>query len=151
MLNINTIKEKSWIIILFAIFIFSFLLDMYVLTRYNLSYGMDGPFYDLQVLNIIQNGFPSSNDPPLAYYMLTPFVIVTGNSFIGIKIGMSIIGSLMAFPAFFLTQMFSKKLNTESKIPALLSAFLITINTFSRVRVRGDIDITLSSRLDTSI
>ncbi len=130
MFNSNIIKEKSWIIILFAIFIFSFLLDMYVLTRYNLSYGMDGPFYDLQVLNILQNGVTASNDPPLAYYMLTPFVMISGNSFLGIKIGMSLIGSLMAFPAFFLTEIFSKKMNMESKVPALLSAFLITINTF---------------------
>lgn len=130
MLNKNIIKEKAWIILLFGIFIFSFLLDMYVLTRYNLSYGMDGPFYDLQVLNIIQTGLPASNDPPLAYYMLTPFVMLSGNSFLGIKIGMSLIGSLMAFPAFFLTKMFSKKLDIESNIPALLSAFLVTVNTF---------------------
>ena len=126
----KTIKENSWIIILFAIFLFSFLLDMYVLTRYNLSYGMDGPFYDLQILNIIQTGFPASNDPPLVYYILTPFVLISGNSFLGIKIGMSLIGSLMVFPAFLLTEMFSEKQNIESKIPALLSAFLITVNTF---------------------
>ena len=124
------IKEKLWVIILFSIFIFSFLLDMYVLTRYNLSYGMDGPFYNLQVLDILKTGFPASNDPPLVYYILTPFVLVSGNSFLGIKIGMALIGSLMAFPAFLLTEMFSKKLNIESKIPALLSAFLITVNTF---------------------
>lgn len=129
--NINKIiKEKSWFLLLFTVFIFSFLLDMYVLTHYNLSYGRDGPFYDLQVLNILKTGFTSSNDPPLAYYMLTPFVMITGNSFLGIKIGMSLIGSLMAFPAFFLTEIFSKKLNVESKVPALLSAFLITVNPF---------------------
>lgn len=126
----KTLKEKSWIIILFAIFLFSFILDMYVLTRYNISYGRDGPFYDLQVLNILKTGFTVSNDPPLAYYMLTPFVILTGNSFLGIKIGMALIGSLMAFPAFFLTETFSKKISMESKVPALLSAFLITVNTF---------------------
>lgn len=130
MFNSKVIKEKSWVIILFTIFIFSFLLDMYVLTRYNLSYGRDGPFYDLQVLNILQTGFTASNDPPLAYYMLTPFVMITGDSFLGIKIGMSLIGSLMVFPAFFLTKIFSEKLNMESKIPALLSAFLMTVNTF---------------------
>ncbi|MGF7117515.1 glycosyltransferase family 39 protein [Methanobacterium oryzae] len=126
----KTIKEKSWIIMLFAIFIFSFILDMYILTRYNLSYGRDGPFYDLQVLSIIQTGFPASNDPPLVYYMLTPFVMLTENSFLGIKIGMALIGSLMAFPAYFLTEMFSKKMKSESRVPALLAAFLITVNPF---------------------
>jgi hypothetical protein len=98
---------------------------MYLLTRYNLSYGRDGPFYDLQVLNIIQTGFPESNDPPLVYYMLTPFVLITGNSFLGIKIAMALIGSLMVFPAFFLTEIFNKN---GSKVPALLSGFLITVN-----------------------
>ncbi|HML04672.1 MAG TPA: glycosyltransferase family 39 protein [Methanobacterium sp.] len=131
MLEMSTkIKQKSWMIILIAIFIFSFILDLYVLTRYNLSYGRDGPFYDLQVLSILQTGFPASNDPPLVYYLLTPFVMLSGNSFIGIKIGMALMGSLMAFPAYFLTEIFSEKLKVESKIPALLSAFLITINPF---------------------
>ena len=122
------IKERSSLIILFCIFLFSFLLDIYILTRYNLSYGMDGPFYDLKVLSIIQTGFPASNDPPLVYYLLTPFVAIIGNSYLGIKIGMSLLGSLMVFPAYYLTEMFSKKLNFETKVPALLSAFLITIN-----------------------
>jgi hypothetical protein len=131
------IKEKSPIIILFLIFIFSLILDIYVLTRYNLSYGLDGPFYDLKVLNILNTGFPTSNDPPLVYYILTPFVAITGNSFLGIKIGMSIIGSLMVFPAYFLTEIFRKKIELETKVPSLLSAFLITIN-ISYFQMIGD-------------
>ena len=122
------LKEKPHLIILFSIFLFSFILDIYLLTRYNLSYGMDGPFYDLKVQSIIQTGFPASNDPPLVYYILTPFVLLTGNSFLGIKIGMALIGSLMAFPAFLLTETFSNKLEVKSKVPALLSAFLVTVN-----------------------
>ena len=122
------IQEKPHLLILFSIFMFSFLLDIYLLTRYNLSYGMDGPFYDLKVQSIIQTGFPASNDPPLVYYILTPFVLLTGNSFLGIKIGMALIGSLMAFPAFLLTETFSNKLEAKSKVPALLSAFLVTVN-----------------------
>lgn len=124
------IKNNSWLIILFAIFIFSVVLDLYVLTRNPLSYGIDGPFYDIHVLNVIKTGFPDSNDPPLVYYLLTPFVLIIGNSFLGIKIGMSLISSLMVFPAFFLTETFSRKTKLTSKIPALLSAFLITFNIY---------------------
>ncbi|MGZ7117839.1 MAG: glycosyltransferase family 39 protein, partial [Methanobacterium sp.] len=87
-------------------------------------------FYDLQILSIIQTGFPASNDPPLVYYLLTPFVLLSESSFIGIKIGMALMGSIMVFPAYFLTEIFIKRLNVESKVPALLSAFLITINPF---------------------
>jgi hypothetical protein len=128
-LNITKIlKENYWLLILLAIFIFSFLLDLYVLTRYSFSYGIDGAFYDIQVRNIIQYGFPMSNDPPLAYYLLTPGVILTGNSFLGIKISMALMGSLLAFPAYFLTECYSRGKNVGSKVPALLSAFMVTVN-----------------------
>lgn len=122
------LKEKYGLLILIAIFIFSFTLDIYVLTRYSLSYGIDGAFYDIQVRNILQHAFPMSNDPPLAYYLLTPFAVLSGNSFLGIKIGMAFMGSLLAFPAYLLTECYTKDRNIGSKIPALLSAFLITVN-----------------------
>lgn len=125
------LKENYYLVILVAIFIFSFALDMFVLTRYSLSYGVDGAFYDIQVRNILQYGFPMSNDPPLAYYLLTPFVVLAGNSFLGVKIGMAFIGSLMAFPAFFITECYVKKkdgIRIGSRIPALLSAFMVTVN-----------------------
>lgn len=125
------LKEKYYLVILIAIFLFSFALDMFVLTRYSLSYGIDGAFYDIQVRNILQHGFPMSNDPPLAYYLLTPFVSLAGNSFLGVKIGMAFIGSLLTFPAFLLTECYAKKKNGKnlgSRIPALLSAFMVTVN-----------------------
>ena len=128
---IKFLKEKYWLVILIAIFLFSFALDIFVLTRYSLSYGIDGAFYDIQIRNILQHGFPMSNNPPLAYYLLTPFVLLTGNSFLGVKIGMAFMGSLLAFPAFFLTEFYGREKNGKiigSKIPALLSAFMVTIN-----------------------
>ncbi len=122
------LKERYWLFILLAIFVFSFVLDLYVLTRYSFSYGIDGAFYDIQVRNVIQYGFPMSNDPPLAYYLLTPWVILTGNSFLGIKIGMALMGSLLAFPAYFLTECYTHGKNVGSRVPALLSAFMVTVN-----------------------
>ena len=128
---IKFLKQRYYLVILVAIFIFSFSLDILVLTRYPLSYGIDGAFYDIQVRNILQYGFPLSNDPPLAYYLLTPFVILSGNSFLGVKIGMALIGSLLTIPAFLLTECYTKQKNggnVGSKIPALLSAFMVTVN-----------------------
>lgn len=124
---INYYKDHRWLLLLIAIFIFSFTLDIFVLTRYSLSYGIDGAFYDIQVRNILQYGFPMSNDPPLAYYLLTPFAVLAGNSFLGVKIGMALMGSLLVFPAFLLTECFNNKVK-GSKIPALLSSFMITVN-----------------------
>ncbi|EKQ51858.1 MAG: hypothetical protein B655_2111 [Methanobacterium sp. Maddingley MBC34] len=125
---IKYLKEHYWLLILIAIFIFSFALDIFVLTRYSLSYGIDGAFYDIQVRNILQHGFPMSNDPPLAYYLLTPFVFLSGNSFLGVKIGMALMGSLLVFPAYLLTECYSREKVGGSKIPALLSAFMVTVN-----------------------
>lgn len=133
----KNIKQNPEVVVLFLIFLFSFILDIYVLTRYNLSYGLDGPYYDLQVLNILNTGVPQSNDPPLVYYMLTPFVMLFGNSFLGIKVGMAFYGSLMVVPTFLLTKLFIKKNNLKSLVPAFLSAFLITINPFY-FRMIGD-------------
>lgn len=134
-LSINDItkflKEKYYFVILIGIFIFSFALDISVLTRYPLSYGIDGAFYDIQVRNILQYGFPMSNDPPLAYYLQTPFVLLFGNSFLGVKIGMALMGSLLAFPTFLLTECYIRKEKGKrigSKIPALLGSFMITVN-----------------------
>lgn len=125
MTHFKQLKEKYWIVVLFAIFIGSFLLDIYLLTRYNLFYGRDGAFYGVQVMSIIKTGLPLLESPPLAYYLFAPFVMITGNAIIGIKIAVSFFGSLMVFPAYYLTEMFNRK---GSKIPSLLSAFLITIN-----------------------
>jgi len=126
----GNVKKNPEVVVLFLIFLLSFILDIYVLTRYNLSYGLDGPYYNLQVLNILNTGVPQSNDPPLVYYMLTPFVMLVGNSFLGIKVGMAFYGSLMVVPAFLLTKLFIKEHDLKSLIPAFLSAFLITLNPF---------------------
>lgn len=123
-------KEKNWIIPLVIILLFSIILEMYVLTIYPISYGIDGPYYDIQVRYILRTGFPLSNDPPLVYYYLVPFVLLIGNSSLGIKIGMSLISSLMVLPAFLLTETFTKRIGVESKVPALLSAFMMTVNLF---------------------
>jgi len=124
------IRKNVWLIGVTSIALFSFILYMISLSRYPISYGPDGPYYDLQVRYILRTGFPESNDAPLIYYYLVPFVILAGDSYLGIKIGMALITSMMAFPVFFLTEMFSKKIGVESKIPSLLSSFLITVNVF---------------------
>ncbi len=125
---IQYLKNNYWLLMLLAIFIFSFVLDVFILTRYSLSYGIDGAFYDIQVRNILQHGFPMSNDPPLAYYLLTPFVLLFGNSFLGVKIGMALMGSLLVLPAYLLTECYTREKVGGSKIPALLSAFMVTVN-----------------------
>lgn len=129
--NTNWIKKNYGILVLCCIVILSFSLFMYSLIQYPISYGPDGPYYDIQVRYILRTGLPSSNDPPLLYYFLTPFVMITGDSYLGIKIGMSVISAAMAIPAYFLTETFTEKLEIESKIPSLLCAFLVSVNVYN--------------------
>lgn len=125
MFSFKQLREKYWLIALIAIFLFSFILDIYLLTRYNLFYGRDGAFYGVQVMSVLKTGLPALESPPLAYYLFAPFVMITGNAILGIKIAVSFFGSLMVFPAYYLTEIFNDK---KSKIPSLLAAFLIAIN-----------------------
>ena len=124
------LRKNKWLIGVASIVLFSFILYMISLSRYPISYGPDGPYYDLQVRNILRTGFPDSNDAPLIYYYLVPFVLLAGDSYLGIKIGMALIASMMAFPVFYLTETYSQKVGVESKIPSLLSSFLITVNIY---------------------
>jgi len=127
----NWFKNNYWIFVLTGIVVLSFLLFMFSLIQYPISYGPDGPYYDIQIRYILRTGFPSSNDPPLLYYYLTPFVMITGDSYLGIKIGMSVISAAIAIPAFFLTETFTEKMEIESKVPSLLAAFLVSINVYN--------------------
>jgi len=124
------LTENKSILILLIIIILAFTLYMFSLNLFPISYGPDGPYYDIHIREILRTGIPDTSDPPLIYYYLTPFVILTGNSYLGIKIGMALISALMAIPAFFLTRLFIQKLDFENDIPALLAAFLITINVY---------------------
>ncbi len=123
-------KNKLWIIGLIAVTILSFILFMISLTQYPLSYSPDGPYYDIQVRAIIRTGLPETDNPPLVFYYLTIFVVLVGDSYLGIKIGMALIASLIAIPAFFLTRLVLDKTEMENNIICLLSAFLITVNVY---------------------
>ena len=73
---------------------FSFIFDLFSLTRYPLSYGRDGAFYNIQVRQILNYGFPNSGDPPVVYYLMAFFAILFGVT-LGIKVAMVLFCSLM--------------------------------------------------------
>ncbi|MHA1732514.1 MAG: ArnT family glycosyltransferase [Promethearchaeota archaeon] len=123
-------RDRWWAFALAGVVVAAFAYYMYALTRYSISYGPDGPYYDLQVRHILRSWFPESNDPPLVYYYLVPFVYLSGDSYLGVKIGMSLIGALMAVPAFLVVETFTRDAGVESKVPALLCSFLIPVNVY---------------------
>lgn len=53
--------------------------------------GFDGPYYYVQVSNILSTGHLKYSDPPLAFYVLVGFALLLGDVVAGIKIGSIII------------------------------------------------------------
>ncbi|MCS7113883.1 MAG: hypothetical protein RMJ15_02685 [Nitrososphaerota archaeon] len=94
---------------LFLIVVFGFILYLYVLTRYALVYGVDGPYYLIQVRSILETGRLKYDDPPLALYIFTFFALLFGgNITLGIKVGTALFSALSAAPLYFWTKKAAK-------------------------------------------
>ncbi len=129
-LSVGMLGNRKILFTLVTIFLFAFIFFLYSLFRYSISYGIDGPYYDIQIRNILRTGFPNSNDPPFVYYYLLPFTIIFG-SFAGIKIGMSLIGALTVFPTYYLVKdLIGSKSQYVDEI-ALVSSVLMVFNWFT--------------------
>lgn len=84
-------------IILGAILSFtSFCLILILLTRYPILYGIDGPYYLIQLRHLVSEGVIKYPDPPLTYYMLLPFYLLSADPNFGIKVGVSFYAALTA-------------------------------------------------------
>ncbi|MEM4520973.1 MAG: hypothetical protein QXF23_04540 [Candidatus Bathyarchaeia archaeon] len=93
---------KSEILCLSLIVTFGLILYLYLLTRYALVYGMDGPYYLIQVRNILETGRLRYEDPPLAHYIFTFFTLLFGgNITLGVKVGTALFSALSAVPFYF--------------------------------------------------
>ncbi|RLF19165.1 MAG: hypothetical protein DRZ82_06600 [Thermoprotei archaeon] len=60
-----------------------------------LLYGIDGPYYYVQVLSLIKRGSLKYVDPPLAFYILYVFSVTLNDITLGIKVG-SVLVTLLA-------------------------------------------------------
>ena len=69
-----------------------------------LLFGIDGPYYYIQVMNILNTGYLKYLDPPLAFYALATFSMIIGDIVIGIKIGSVILSLLGALVLYFLVK-----------------------------------------------
>lgn len=109
---------KSEYLYLVLIVVFGFILYLHILTRYALAYGVDGPYYLIQVRSILENGRLKYDDPPLALYIFTLFTLLFGgNMTLGIKVGTSLFSALSAVPIHF----WMKKV-TKSQFSGYLAA-----------------------------
>ncbi|MFQ6124413.1 MAG: ArnT family glycosyltransferase [Candidatus Heimdallarchaeota archaeon] len=95
----NSLRKESAILIL--ILISSFIFYLYILTRYPLIYGIDGPYYLIQVRSLLESGRLKYGDPPLAFLIFTFFTLIVGGDItLGIRVGLAIFSALTALPLY---------------------------------------------------
>jgi len=88
-------------IIVASIFLTGFIFYLWILTRHSLIYGIDGPYYLIQVRELLENRSLKYGDPPLAFLLFTFFTMIIGESTLGIKVGVALFSALSAIPLHF--------------------------------------------------
>jgi hypothetical protein len=96
-------KGHEYVVLAVIVFI-GFVSRILIYLRYPYSYGIDGPYYNLQVESIMETGRLYKEDTPLAIYFFTLVSMLMGDVTMGIKVGSSILSSLIVVPAYYLTK-----------------------------------------------
>jgi len=86
-------------------------------------YGIDGPYYIVQVRHIISYGCLKYLDPPLVFYMLIPFYIMFPDVMFGLKFGISLYVALTAALLYMLFSRFNGSFGFMGFLAAMLSIF----------------------------
>ena len=63
---------------------------------------IDGPYYLIQVRGILTTGGIIYGDPPLTFYLLALFSLISGDIMLGVKVGAALLSALSLIPAYFL-------------------------------------------------
>ena len=97
---LGMVKRQQVLLPLVLILGFGFYL--YILTRHPLIYGIDGPYYLIQVRSLLESGHLKYGDPPLAFFIFTFFTLLSGGDItLGIRIAVALFSALSAVPLYF--------------------------------------------------
>ena len=77
-------------------FSLAFAVILTIQLKYPIMYGIDGPYYLIQMKHLVSNGVIKYPDPPLTYYMLAPFYLLAEDKNLGLKIAVAFYGGLTA-------------------------------------------------------
>ncbi len=86
-------------------------------------YGIDGPYYYVQVKHLLTQGRLKYLDPPLAFYVLAGFSLLLGDITLGVKLGSLAVILLSVFPVYYLV-----KSLTGSRTAGYVSAVLLVLS-----------------------
>lgn len=117
-------REVEYLILTF-LFVLSFTIYMSKEISSPLLFGIDGPYYYIQVSSILSNGCMKYPDPPLAFYILTLFALITHDIILGIKIGSVFMMLLSLYVIYFFGEA------SRRRSEWLLSLYILYFLTFS--------------------
>ncbi|MHC1601221.1 MAG: hypothetical protein ACXQTB_02605 [Candidatus Nezhaarchaeales archaeon] len=78
--------------------IITFIAYLSWLFRTSLVYGVDGPYYLLQIKSILKSGFMKYPDPPLFFYLSALASFLTGDIILGFKLTLALLLTLASLP-----------------------------------------------------
>jgi len=86
--------------LLAAMFAVTALFYCLVLFRYPIIYGIDGPYYLIQVRSILETGFMTYYDPPFCFYFFSLLALILGDVTVAVKLGTAFFCALTVIPAY---------------------------------------------------
>jgi len=90
-----------------------------ILFRYPLMYGIDGPYYLIQVRSILQTGLMSYADPPFCFYFFSLLTLTVGDLTTAVKLGTVLFCALTVIS----TYLIGKRLT--SSVPAAVTTAIV--------------------------
>lgn len=113
------------LIVLTSIVIIGFLVYMNKQLSSPLLFGIDGPYYYIQVRSLIESGNLKYLDPPLAFYILTGFSLLLNNIVLGIKVGSVLVVLTTTYILYYLV-----KNMTKSSFGGLIASILFIFSPY---------------------
>jgi hypothetical protein len=131
--NLLRRRIKREHLIVLSVFVIGLIFYLWVQTLYPLVYGIDGPYYLIQVRSLLETGHLVYGDNPLPFMFFTFFTIIFGDATLGIKFGASLFGALSSVPVYF----WVKKI-THSQLSGVV-AMLVCIFSELHLRLLNDL------------
>lgn len=95
--------SKSEYLLVASISGVGFVFYLWILTRHPLIYGIDGPYYLIQVRSLLESGRLRYGDPPLAFLLFTLFTLLVGSDVtLGVRVGTASFSALSTVPVYLL-------------------------------------------------
>ena len=123
--------NKNNILVPSILFIVSLIYYVAYEFRFPLVYGIDGPYYLIQIEHIEKTGTMYYGDLPLTFHVLYAIYVIVHNSTLAVKTGSIVFSALTIFPLYYLLNNLLRK--TEACIAAVFFMFSPHI-----IRLMGD-------------